>query len=163
MCIRDRLVVPWKVKAYHSDADYSSRLCLLCLRLVQLPAVLLLQHSEPAAYFLPGKSVTVLDWLSACTCFAWVLARGVVLFVRPHLSLLVLLGLPVPATATLADRAIVSTVGLVILVLFLPEPVRGNWRGPPHGFFVIRIPSRSCAFASLQSARECESRWRHSG
>ena len=33
------------------------------------------------------------------------------LFVRPHLSLLLLLGLPIPATATLADRVIVSTVG----------------------------------------------------
>ena len=148
-------MVPWKVKTYHSDADYSSRLCLLFLRLVQLPAVLLLQHSEPAAYFL--RFVIVLDWLSACTCFSWVLARGVVLFVRPHLSLLLLLGLPIPATATLADRAIVS-LGLVILVLLLPEPVRGNWRGPPHGFFVIMRPSRSCAFANLQSARECESR-----
>ena len=80
------------------------------------------------------------------------------MFVRPHLSLLLLLGLPIPATATLADRAIVSTVGLAILVLLLPEPVRGNWRGPPHGFFVIIRPSRSCDFANLHSARECESR-----
>ena len=70
-----------------------------------------------------SKSVTVFDWLSACTCFAWVLARGVVIFVRPHLSLLLLLGLPALATATLADRAIVSTAGLVILVCLLPEPV----------------------------------------
>ena len=96
----------------------------------------------------------MLDWLSACTCFAWVLARGVVLFVRPHLSLLLLLGLPIPATATLADRAIVSTVGLVILVLLFPEPVRGNWRGPPHGFFVgaARKALVSCFLARVREA-----------
>ena len=33
------------------------------------------------------------------------------------------LGLPALTTATLADRAIVSTAGLVILVRLLPEPV----------------------------------------
>ena len=39
------------------------------------------------------------------------------------LSLLLLLGLPALTTATLADHAIVSTAGLVILVCLLPEPV----------------------------------------
>ena len=54
------LVVPWKVKTYHSDVDYSSRLCLLLLRLVQLHAVLL-EQSEPAVNFL-----TLLQYSTGC-------------------------------------------------------------------------------------------------
>ena len=46
-----------------------------------------------------------------------------VLFVQPHSSLLLLLGQPALSTATLADRDIVSTAGLLILVCLHPERV----------------------------------------
>ena len=53
---------------------------------------------------------------SACTCPARVLAGWVVLAARLHLSLLLLLGLAMLASATLAARALRCTAGSMSLV-----------------------------------------------
>lgn len=82
---------------------------------------------------------------------------------RPLLPLLLLLGLPTQATVTLAACAVVCTADSMVLDNLLPEPVRGNGRGPPHlSALLTAQPVSSCALGTRHSGREWELRWRHS-